>query len=138
MWYIDLEVTKAFYLCGLQGIVSGGYRHGSFKFYNDGLSWDFEGDGVIVGLMLSYNVSNNLSVFAWAQESLLVGDERQGDADNVPLLWTEAQLGAQYSTCFGGYNTFIRGGVESHFHDGVGGDELTALMGFFLSGGVNY
>ncbi len=143
--YIDLEITSCFTLCNLQGVVSAGYRHAEYDaFTADAVGVpdeSFDGDGITFGITLNRQVSCNLSVFLWAQHSMLFGDDNgTNDYDDVVMGWTEAQIGVQYSTCFAGYNAFVSGGVEAQRHEGMFNAETqdTGLLGWFLSAGVNY
>ena len=138
--YFDVEVTQSFTLCCLDGVVSAGYRHATYEMReDDNVDSDFEGDGVTVGLSLERELTCNLALFGWAQHSIVAGDDDSIE-DNVILEWSEIQLGAQYSTCVGGINAVVRGGVEAQFHDGLsfGDGYESGLMGWFLSAGVNY
>ena len=136
--YFDVEVTQSFCLCNLNGLVSGGYRHADYRlWYDDSLDADFEGDGITLGLELQRDITCHLGLFAWTQHSILFGDDEE-QYDDYVIGWTEAQLGAQYATCVGGYNAVVRGGVEAQFHDGVASGYETSLFGWFLSAGVTY
>ena len=138
--YFDLEVTDVISICNLHGLVSAGYRHGELDQFDDGLSSSFEGDGITLGVQLQRDLGCNLGLFAWAQHSILFGDDDENDREDMLMSWTEIQLGAQYCTCVGGYNTVVRGGVEVQRHEGVNdGDTAdSGLFGWFLSAGVNF
>lgn len=145
--YFDLEVTEAISICNLHGLVSAGYRHGEYTMFSDDDAGDpdvdFEGDGVTLGILLQRDIGCNLGLYAWVQQSFLYGDDdADGGANAVDTLmgWTEVQLGAQYSTCVGGYNAFARAGVEAQRHEGMGDEDTqdSGLLGWFLSAGVGY
>ena len=153
--YFDIEVTEAICICNLQGVISAGYRHGNYAEYLENFAVvDFEGDGVTFGALLQHDLTCHVGLYGWVQHSLLFGDydstfdfgEGEGggietfSAEGIVMGWTEAQFGAQYSTCVGGYNAFVRGGVEAQHHVGIADDnsENTGLLGWFVSGGVNF
>jgi hypothetical protein len=136
--YFDLEVTEAFNLCCLNGVLSAGYRHGEYQ--EDNNNADFEGDGVTLGIMLQRDLGCHLGLYAWAQHSILYGDDDANNRNDTLLGWTEIQLGAQYNTCVAGYNAFARAGVEAQRIEGMTNDNTqdAGLLGWFLSAGVNF
>jgi hypothetical protein len=136
--YFDIEITQSFCLCSLEGIVSAGYRHANYEEDDDDV--DFNGDGITLGLQLERDITCNFGLYAWAQHSIVYGDDDSTGDEEALLGWTEVQLGAQYSSCIGGYNAFVRGGVEAQRHEGLADDDTadTGLFGWFISGGVGY
>jgi hypothetical protein len=136
--YFDLEVTESFSICCLNGVVSAGYRHGEYNEDNNDVN--FEGDGVTLGLMLERDLGCSFGLYAWAQHSILYGDDDANNYNDTLLGWTEVQLGAQYNTCVGGYNAFARAGVEAQRIEGQTDDDTqdAGLLGWFLSAGVGY
>lgn len=143
--YFDLEITECFSLCNLHGLISAGYRHAEYDAFTEDAPGDpdesFDGDGVTLGITVQRDIGCNLGLFAWAQHSMLYGDDNGGnDVDDTLMGWTEVQLGAQYTTCVGGYNAVVRGGVEAQRHEGMFDNDTqdTGLLGWFLSAGVGF
>lgn len=139
--YFDAEVTDAICICNLHGVLSAGYRHGEYEsFEDDDLDVDFEGDGVTLGIVLNRQIGCNLGLYAWVQHSILYGDDDESGDDDVLTGWTEVQLGAQYDVCVGGYDAFVRGGVEADRFEGLQDDDTAdaGLLGWFLSAGVGF
>ena len=141
---LDLEATHTFGVCGFDGVVSAGYRHTEYD-VSVGIippfgELDFSGDGLTFGLQLDWQIYGDLSLFAWGQQSFVFGETDAlllGGEDMLGQL-SEAQLAAQYTTCLGGYNTFVRAGAEAQYHDGLLLAASTGLWGWFLSVGVGY
>jgi hypothetical protein len=136
---LDIEATHSFGLCGIDGVLSAGYRHSEYDVafgLLGGGALDFSGDGLTFGLQFDWEVYNNLSLYAWGQQSFVFG-ETEFLGDKVGRL-SEAQIGAQYSTCLAGYPTFVRAGAEAQYHDNFITVSSTGLWGWFLSAGVGY
>ncbi len=136
---LDIEATHSFGLCGIDGVISAGYRHSEYDVAFGPLlggALDFSGDGLTFGLQFDWEIYNNLSLYTWGQQSFVYG-ETELLGDKVGRL-SEAQLGAQYSTCFAGYPAFFRAGAEAQYHDNFITVSSTGLWGWFLSAGVGY
>lgn len=137
----DIEATHSFGLCGINGVISAGYRHTNYEVILGlippfGIDFDFEGDGLTFGLQFDWEICHNFSLYAWGQQSFIFGEE--------PLIGdilgrlSECQVGGQYSMCLGGSPTFIRAGAEAQYHDGLLVTTSTGLWGWFLSAGVDF
>ncbi|MDB4786614.1 hypothetical protein OAG29_01465 [Planctomycetaceae bacterium] len=135
---IDLEITQSFTLGHFDGVISGGYRNGKYTSEEDGnRDVVYEGNGITLGLMLERDINRYFGLYGWVQKSYLFGNDSASSDDNAPLDWTEAQLGLTITPVD---HFFVRGGAEIQHHSGLLDDDTSdsALVGWFLSGGIAY
>jgi hypothetical protein len=138
---IDLELTDAFVLGHWSGLVSGGVRYTDYhEIVDDGnTETNISATGLTFGLQANRALRGRLSLFAALQESIMFGDDRENDADNITFSITEMQLGLQVDRCLdNGGVMFARTGVEGQYYSGSSDfdSEGLGLFGFFLTVGV--
>lgn len=137
---VDLEVTDTFRWGNRwEGAIAGGVRYADCQrriqgFMNIDLS---DGYGPLLGIELKRCVTERISLFGMARESLILCDAAAngGDLGNMGYSITELQLGAEYRRPWRcGSSVFARGAVEAQYWSSTVDSEIGLFGGSFAIG----